>query len=96
MILIFRMLIICYVSAAMADDLRVIVDKERQTDVAVTIYNGNFAVVRDKRDVLLPVGEFKLEFQGVARSIEPASVSVASESAKKDCMFLNKVIGMTC
>ncbi len=90
MILIFRMLIICYVSAAMADDLRVIVDKERQTDVAVTIYNGNFAVVRDKRDVLLPVGEFKLEFQGVARSIEPASVSVASESAKKELHVLEQ------
>ncbi len=95
MILMFKVLIICYVSVTyvsntMAEDLRVIVDKERQTEVAVTIYNGNFAVVRDKRDILLPVGEFELEFQGVARSIDPSTVSITSEDVKKELQVLEQ------
>lgn len=79
MIRIIKILFFCYFPVSLAEELRIVVGDERQVDVSVTVYNGNFAIIREKRDVSLPVGEFELEFRNVARSIDPSSVLVASE-----------------
>lgn len=49
-----------------------------QTAVAVTIYNGNLALVKDQRLATLPKGRNELRFMEVATGIVPASVHIAS------------------
>jgi hypothetical protein len=50
------------------------VGKENQKSVALTIYNNNFAVVQDVREVTLPKGLVALEYLDVAKDIEPSSL----------------------
>lgn len=49
-----------------------------RTDLAVTVYNSNIALVRDVRQVNLPTGTFALKFEDVAASINPATVHFRS------------------
>lgn len=51
-----------------------------QTDVAVTVYNNNLALVRDRRKVKLLPGETELKFMDVAQQIRPETVSLKSIS----------------
>ncbi len=51
-----------------------------QTDVAITVYNNNLALVRDRRDVSLADGEVSLTFMDVAQQIKPETVSIRSLS----------------
>jgi hypothetical protein len=49
-----------------------------QTDLAVTVYNSNVALVRDTRNVSLPSGDFQLRFMDIAASVNPATVHIRS------------------
>jgi hypothetical protein len=49
-----------------------------QTDLSVTVYNSNLALVRDARQIRLPSGVFPLRFEEVAASIMPATVHFRS------------------
>ncbi len=51
-----------------------------QTDVAVTVYNNNLALVRDRRKIELGTGETRLTFMDVAELIRPETVSLRSVS----------------
>ncbi len=51
-----------------------------QTDVAVTVYNSNLALVYDVRQLNLPSGQFHLKFMDIAASINPATVHFRSLS----------------
>ncbi len=51
-----------------------------QTDVGVTVYNSNIALVHDVRQLNLPSGEFRLRFMDIAASINPATVHFRSLS----------------
>ena len=51
-----------------------------QTDVAVTVYNNNLALVRDQREISLDRGELSLKFMDVATHIRPETVSLRSIS----------------
>jgi hypothetical protein len=51
-----------------------------QTDVAVTIYNRDLALVRDTRKITLFPGEISLAFMDVAQRIKPETVSLRSVS----------------
>lgn len=53
---------------------------EDQTDVAVTVYNNNLALVKDTRKVKLLPGESALNFMDVAQQIMPETVSLRSVS----------------
>jgi len=55
-----------------------------QTDLSVTVYNSNLALVRDVRQIRLEGGVFPLRFEDVAASILPATVHFRSltDSAK--------------
>lgn len=53
---------------------------EDQTDVAVTVYNNNLALVRDRRLIKLLPGEISLTFMDVAQQIMPETVSIKSLS----------------
>ena len=52
-----------------------------QTDVAVTVYNNDRALVRDRRKVALLPGEVTLKFSDVAARIRPETVSLRSLSS---------------
>ena len=49
-----------------------------QTDLAVTVYNSDIALVRDVRNVQLPPGTFDLKFMDIAATVNPATVHVRS------------------
>ncbi|MGC2333937.1 MAG: DUF4139 domain-containing protein [Candidatus Acidiferrales bacterium] len=49
-----------------------------QTDLSVTVYNSNLALVRDVRQIHLKSGVFPLRFEDVAASIMPATVHFRS------------------
>lgn len=51
-----------------------------QTDLAVTVYNSNIALVRDVRQVTLPAGTLDLRFLDIAATINPATVHFRSLS----------------
>jgi hypothetical protein len=51
-----------------------------QVELAVTVYNSNIALVRDVRQLDLPRGEFNLEFQDIAATVNPATVHFRSLS----------------
>ncbi len=53
---------------------------EDQSDLAITAYNNNLALVRDTRTLQLPTGELELQFADVAERIKPETVSLLSVS----------------
>jgi hypothetical protein len=56
------------------------VTREVQKDVMVTIYNGNLGLVKDVREVQLPVGLGEAQFMEVAALIDPTTVHLKSLS----------------
>jgi hypothetical protein len=53
---------------------------KNQTDLAVTVYNSNIALVRDVREVALPSGVLDLRFLDIAAAVNPATVHFRSVS----------------
>src|SRR5580698_194143 len=49
-----------------------------QTDLNVTVYNSNIALVRDVRNLSLPGGIFRLKFMDIAATVNPATVHFRS------------------
>src|SRR5258708_39297182 len=45
-----------------------------QTDLNVTVYNSNIALVRDVRQLTLPSGTIRLKFIDIAATVHPATV----------------------
>src|SRR5271169_6278956 len=60
---------------ALADQSTSLTD---QTDLAVTVYNSNIALVRDVRQLQLPSGDFRLKFLDIAATVNPATVHFRS------------------
>ncbi|HJX95553.1 MAG TPA: hypothetical protein VJ324_08055, partial [Candidatus Acidoferrum sp.] len=49
-----------------------------QTDLNITVYNSNIALVRDVRNLSLPSGAFRLKFMDIAATVNPATVHFRS------------------
>jgi hypothetical protein len=49
-----------------------------QTELAVTVYNSNIALVRDVRQISMPSGSFRLKFMDIAATVNPATVHFRS------------------
>jgi hypothetical protein len=49
-----------------------------QTDLSITVYNSDLALVRDVRNVTLPAGASQLKFLDIAASVNPATVHFRS------------------
>lgn len=49
-----------------------------QTDLALTVYNSNVALVRDLRQLNLPTGASRLKFMDIAATVNPATVHFRS------------------
>jgi hypothetical protein len=55
-----------------------ITTQKDQSELSVTVYNSNLALVRDVRQIRLQSGVFPLRFEDVAASINPATVHFRS------------------
>jgi hypothetical protein len=64
--------------------------EDDQTELAVTVYNSNVALVRDVRRVKLPAGIFDLRYMDIAAAVNPVTVHIASISAPKDLIVLEQ------
>ena len=62
-----------------------------QTDLAITVYNSNIALIRDVRQLQLPSGSFRLKFMDIAATVNPATVHFRSltEPEKVDVVEQN-------
>src|SRR5229473_700410 len=49
-----------------------------QTDLNVTVYNSNIALIRDVRQLAIPGGAFRLKFMDIAATVNPATVHFRS------------------
>jgi len=49
-----------------------------QTDLSVTVYNSNIALIRDVRSLSLPTGLFRLKLMDIAATVNPATVHFRS------------------
>ena len=49
-----------------------------QTDLSVTVYNSNIALIRDVRNLALPSGTFRLKLMDIAATVNPATVHFRS------------------
>jgi hypothetical protein len=49
-----------------------------QTDLNVTVYNSNIALIRDVRRLTVPTGAFRLKFEDIAATVNPATVHFRS------------------
>ena len=49
-----------------------------QRDLNVTVYNSNIALIRDVRNLTLPTGTFRLKFEDIAATVNPATVHFRS------------------
>lgn len=52
-----------------------------RADVALTVYTDDLGLVRDMRELDVPSGESAVRFDGVAKRIDPATVTVRSATA---------------
>jgi hypothetical protein len=71
-------LLLVFVAAQTASAATLAVTREVQKDVMVTIYNGNLGLVKDVREVRLPVGLNETQFMDVAARIDPTTVHLRS------------------
>ncbi len=55
-----------------------VVDAERNSETALSIYNGNLALVKDRRSVVLGKGMNEVAFAGVAREIKPETAMISA------------------
>jgi hypothetical protein len=61
-----------------------------QTGVAVTVYNVNMGLVKDRRNIQLPGGTVDLRFMDIAAQIIPASVHIKSLADPESLLVLEQ------
>lgn len=61
-----------------------------QTGVAVTIYNQNLALVKDRRQVSLERGEHQLAFRGVSAQMRPETALLRNVAAPDDLQVIEQ------
>jgi hypothetical protein len=70
-------LLLCAPFAAAQQPARTESTARNRTSLGITIYNSNFALVRETRQVDLPSGTVHLGFEDVPASIEPSTVHLS-------------------
>jgi hypothetical protein len=73
-------LLVVFVMAQTVAAATLAVTRETQKNVMVTIYNGNLGLVKDVREVRLPLGLGEAQFMDVASQIDPTTVHLKSLS----------------
>ncbi len=68
------------VEATAVQEPTLAVGAANQVDVALTVYNGNLALVRDVRQITLPRGVVHLRFEDISATVNPTTVHLRSLS----------------
>jgi len=76
--LVALVLVLAFASVSAAQSEPSTTTQKDQTDLSITVYNSNLALVRDVRKISLRPGTFPLHFEDVAASINPATVHLRS------------------
>ena len=87
LILLVLLLFTGYAIADAAEKISTLAD---QKEVAVTIYNENLALVKDKRKLTLPKGENTLAFREVSGKMRPETALLQSKSSKQDIVVIEQ------
>jgi hypothetical protein len=61
----------------------------QRSEVGITVYNQNFGLVREVREIDLPPGRTELEFRDVSQSIEPQTVAIKSLGGRLNVLEQN-------
>lgn len=77
-------------TAAIASSNSLSSTRDDQTEVAVTIYNNNLALVKDQRRVTLESGTFDLAFRDVSARIRPETALLTSVSDSGSLLVLEQ------
>ncbi len=88
--LIFCLVIMFFSSAAIADKKVSKSTIDDQVAVEVTVYNNNLGLIKDTRNVELPLGEGELRFMDVASHIMPVTVHAKSLNYPDDFSILEQ------
>jgi len=67
-----------------------------QTDLAVTVYNSNIALIRDVRQLQLPTGAFRLKFMDIAATVNPPQSISALSPSRKSWTCWSRITNTTC
>jgi hypothetical protein len=70
--------------------VRAVTTLEDQQEVLLTVYNGNFALVKDKRAIDSHSGEFDLVFEDVAATVDTTSVYLKAPKRPDDLVVLEQ------
>ena len=79
----------CVAVAAQAQSKKISKESDRK-EVSITVYNQNFGLVREVRNVSLGNGKVALEFQDVASRIQPETVHIKSLSGAASLSVLEQ------
>jgi hypothetical protein len=74
--MIIALLLFAQAGYAATTGLKLSVDDREST--SLTVYEGGFAVVREVKRTVLPLGLVEIDYEGVPRTIDPTSVRVVS------------------
>jgi len=85
--LLVLLLIAGHAKAGITEKISTLAD---QKEVAVTIYNENLALVKDKRTLALPAGENTLAFREVSGKMRPETALLQSKSQKHDIVVIEQ------
>ncbi|MCX8081893.1 MAG: DUF4139 domain-containing protein [bacterium] len=83
MVFVVMVLLLCISLTGFAQEMK-------RKDVSLTVYNQNFALVRDVRSINLKEGKSEIRFVDIAGNIEPASVHFKSITAPDKCGILEQ------
>lgn len=75
-------------SALSADEITSSLDD--QQSVAVTIYNENLALVKDKRSIVLPKGDNALAFRGVSARMRPETAMLRNTTVDRSLRVIEQ------
>lgn len=78
------------ISILLLSFLEVSAEEWERKDIALTVYNQNFALVRDSRSLSLKEGLNEIRFSDIASQIEPASVYFKALANPADTMILEQ------
>jgi hypothetical protein len=82
--------LLLFASHAIADSAEKISTLADQKEVAVTIYNENLALVKDKRTLALAKGENTLAFREVSGRMRPETALLQSSSQQQDIVVIEQ------
>ncbi len=72
---------ICATAISTGALAQIVSTPDQTSGVAMTVYNGGFAVIRENRSLELKKGMNTLRYEGVAQRIDPTSISIKSLTA---------------